>query len=744
MIKKNFYSLDAKKICGIFIFLVLCIVLIATITIGRRPYGGGLQEGDIATETVYAPFDFSVRGEIDYGATNLLKKEAAGAIPDIYSLDEKINSVILSQVDEFFNKVAKIKTLKDASGEQKIKLFSKAFPKIKEDNLTALLKEKDIKTQAFNVKKILTVYLENGIISSKDKNLLLDLKKTRILLQVQKKEKIIETKSLKDIKDCEKDIDGDLKEEIKNKSALEGISQFINSNLAANIFYNKEETVSRRQKAEKTITPIYRKIIISKDEIIIAKNQRINKDHIVYLQELLSRIDTRQKKDNRLFFVLGISILTVIFILLGAIYLSLYHKKLFSNLKNIVLVSLLSIFIILVSKLIVLSFASSYLIPLASVAMCLAILINYEIASIATVILSLFVGIITGDKLFTTIVAMVGGIVGIYGVRQVRRRSQILTAGLLVGIANFACITAIGLLQNLSYSVFLNNALWGIGSGILSSFIVMSILPILEYSFNITTNISLLELSDLNHPLLKEMVLCAPGTYHHSLIVGNLAEAAADAIGANSLLARVGSYYHDIGKMKNAEYFTENKIESKDKHTKLQPKMSNLIITNHVKEGIELAKKYKLSLPIIDIIRQHHGNSLTFYFYQRALEEHDESKVKEEEFRYPYPRPQTKEAAIVLLSDSVEAASRTIQEPTAAKIEKMVHKIINNKFIDGQLDKCNLTLKDLHKIADSFIRILAGIYHSRIDYPEQNLEERAKGENQIKEKNANRKFPPHT
>lgn len=744
MIEKKLHTFNAKKICGIFIFVALCVILIVTITVGRRPYGGGLQEGDIAAETVYAPFDFSVRGEIDAGATNLLKKEAAQAAPDIYSLDEKINSTILDQMDTFFNKIAEVKGLKDISNEQKIKLLSKAFPQIKEDSLTSLLKEKDTKTQAFNTKEILTAYLGSGIISSKDKNLLLDLKKTRILLQVQKKEKIIETKSLKDIKECEKDIERDLKEKIKDKSVIQGISQFINSILTPNIFYNKEETVSRRQKTEKTITPIYRKITISKDEIIIAKNQRISKDHIIYLQELLSRLDARQKEANQLFFVLGVSILAVIFILLGAIYLNLYHKKLFSNLKNIVLVSLLSIFIILVSKLIVLSFASSYLIPLASVAMCLAILINYEIASIVTVILSLFIGIITGDKLFTTIVAMVGGMVGIYGVRQVRRRSQILTAGLLVGIANFACITAIGLLQNLSYNVLLNNALWGIGSGILSSFIVMGILPILEYSFNITTNISLLELSDLNHPLLKEMVLCAPGTYHHSLIVGNLAEAAADAIGANSLLARVGSYYHDIGKMKNAEYFTENKIESKDKHIKLQPKMSNLIITNHVKEGTELAKKYKLNLPIIDIIRQHHGNSLTFYFYQRALEEHDESKVKEEEFRYPYPRPQTKEAAIVLLADSVEAATRTIQEPTAVKIEKMVHKIINNKFIDGQLDKCNLTLKDLHKIAGSFIRILVGIYHSRIDYPEQDLGEGAEEEKPIKEKNANQKFPPHT
>jgi putative nucleotidyltransferase with HDIG domain len=248
-------------------------------------------------------------------------------------------------------------------------------------------------------------------------------------------------------------------------------------------------------------------------------------------------------------------------------------------------------------------------------------------------------------------------------------------------------------------------------------------LPIFEYLFNNITNISLLELSYSTHPILKEMILKAPGTYHHSLVTGNLSEAAATEIGANELLARIGAYYHDIGKIEKAEYFSENQLPNFTKHDSLTPSMSKLIIINHVKEGEELAKRYRLNAQIIDFISQHHGTSLVYYFYRKALENQEESEIKEEGFRYPGPKPKTKEAAIVLLADSVEAASRTLKDPTPAKIEELVYKIINNKFIDGQLDECDLTLKDLEKIGRVFIKILAPIYYARVTYPEKESED---------------------
>jgi putative nucleotidyltransferase with HDIG domain len=308
---------------------------------------------------------------------------------------------------------------------------------------------------------------------------------------------------------------------------------------------------------------------------------------------------------------------------------------------------------------------------------------------------------------------------GVYFVKGVRRRSQVLAAGLIAGVAELIGICGMGLLNLLEPGVFLRDGAWGVASGILSSAVVMLVLPVFESLFELTTNVTLLELSDLNHPLLRSMVLKAPGTYHHSLIVGNLSEAASDAIGANSLLARVGAYYHDIGKIEKSEYFSENESDKKSHHEGLAPSMSALIITSHVKDGVELAKKHKLNNTIMDFIAQHHGTGLIYYFYQRALEKAaDENALEEEGFRYPGPKPQTKEAAIVLLADSVEAASRVLEDPTPARIKSLVQKIINNKFIDSQLDECELTLKDMHKIAESFVRILTGIFHSRVEYPD--------------------------
>jgi putative nucleotidyltransferase with HDIG domain len=254
---------------------------------------------------------------------------------------------------------------------------------------------------------------------------------------------------------------------------------------------------------------------------------------------------------------------------------------------------------------------------------------------------------------------------------------------------------------------------------------VAGVLPVLEFLFNVVTNISLLELADFNHPLLKRLVLEAPGTYHHSLLVGNLAEVACESINANSLLARVGAYYHDIGKVEKPEYFLENQGKSSSRHGQLKASMSKLVIINHVKEGLALAHKHKLNSSIIDFIEQHHGRSLVFYFYIRALEEAKDN-VKEDVFRYPGPKPQTKETAIVLLADSVEAACRSLGSPSAQRIDEVVHTVINNKFIDGQLDECDLTLKDLNKIAEIFIRILSAVYHSRIGYPEIKSEDNSK------------------
>jgi putative nucleotidyltransferase with HDIG domain len=263
-------------------------------------------------------------------------------------------------------------------------------------------------------------------------------------------------------------------------------------------------------------------------------------------------------------------------------------------------------------------------------------------------------------------------------------------------------------------------AFFALFSGFICAGFVSSFIPLVETLFQYTTDIKLLELANLNSPVLRELMVKAPGTYHHSIVVGNLAESAAESIGANPLLARVSAYYHDIGKAAKPLYFIENQGGEENRHDKLSPNMSALILISHIKEGVELARENRLGQPIIDIIRQHHGTALIKFFYERAKShaKSGDQVIEEKDFRYPGPKPQTREAGIVMLADCVEAASRTLANPTSDRIQGLVQKLINNVFIDGQLDECELTLKNLHEIARSFTTILNGIFHHRVEYPE--------------------------
>jgi putative nucleotidyltransferase with HDIG domain len=340
----------------------------------------------------------------------------------------------------------------------------------------------------------------------------------------------------------------------------------------------------------------------------------------------------------------------------------------------------------------------------------------------------MFAGFIFLKDLYLAILMFLGSLTGAFFVYNIRQRYKIIQAGILVSIIMVLSMAVISYRRLIGImSVYSPHTIPVVVNGILSAFIVAGALPIFEFLFKVVTNISLLELSDFNHPLLKRLVLEAPGTYHHSLLVGNLSEVAAEAINANALLARVGAYYHDIGKLEKPEYFSENQDRSLSRHELLKASMSKLVIVNHVKDGLALANKHKLNSAIVEFIEQHHGTSLVFYFYRRALEEtKNKEDVKEEVYRYGGPKPQTKETAIVLLADSVEAACRALDDPSAQRIEEVVHTVVNNKFIDGQLDDCDLTLRDLDKIAKTFVRILSAIYHSRVEYPEMTSESTSK------------------
>src|SRR3954469_16054668 len=381
--------------------------------------------------------------------------------------------------------------------------------------------------------------------------------------------------------------------------------------------------------------------------------------------------------------------------------------------------------------------------PYAFAPLLLCVLLNRNHGLYASVFVSLWSSILFGKVDAPLLVCgLISGFTAVYLTLQVRKRSRLIRAGFGVGIAIWLLSMTFGIIGPMDF--FSANAIdWkmigiqsalAIGNGIVTATVVGGILPIFEHLFQVTTDISWLEASDLNHPLLRRMTIEAPGTYHHSLVVANLAEAAAEAIGANATRCRVCSYFHDVGKLVKPEYFTENMNFERNPHDDLAPTMSALIIIAHVKEGVDLALKHKLNRQIVDVIQQHHGTSLVYYFYKRALQQQEDARaggkimnmreddvpeVSQESFRYPGPKPQTKESAIISLADMVESASRSLEKPTPQKIEQLVNDLIAQRVADTQLDECDLTLAELNIIAERFRFTLMTMLHTRIAYPKQ-------------------------
>ncbi len=415
-------------------------------------------------------------------------------------------------------------------------------------------------------------------------------------------------------------------------------------------------------------------------------------------------------------FLASLPLVIPLLLLFCGMYLILFEKTTSRRLLHFGL--LLALIAACANAMISYSRFSPYFIPVVSVGMLTMLLFgDLELSFAMVFVSSAVVSLIAGVDLAFMLIVFMGGILAAYAVRDARTRGIVIWAGILAGFAQ-----AFGYFlmhPEFTKDVFMDHMRPLFISGLVSSAVVLATLKIFEMLFGEMTNFTLMELSDsINQPLLKRLAFEAPGTYHHSLVLSNLAGAGADAINAKVLLVRVGAYYHDIGKLNKPEYFTENQIHVDNKHEDLEPSISRLVILNHVKEGIDLAEEEKLNPKIIDFIAQHHGTSLIHFFYQKALEDAGDDEISSEQYRYPGPKPQTKETAIVMLADAVEGATRAMDDRTPVKIEETVRKVVNNKFIDGQLDECTLTLCEINKICETFARTLSAMYHTRVKYPE--------------------------
>ncbi|MFP3927400.1 MAG: HD family phosphohydrolase [Desulfobacteraceae bacterium] len=509
----------------------------------------------------------------------------------------------------------------------------------------------------------------------------------------------------------------------------EAFAEFL---LRPNVTFNQRETELRKETARQEIKPTY--FQIKKGEMLIREGERVSEQH---LQKLAGEFRSRDRLDMlgripAMAFLIGV-FFTIMYVV-GIKGLKIRkHEERRDLLFNAV--TLLGLFIFswaywFVAEEIArgLPYMSSrvllYAMPVATGGMLLSIFHGLAPAVSFSLVVSILAALITGGQVEFFMYFFLGSLVAAYGVQRCTERGTLIKAGLKVGIINLLLALSIEMIYGSLYSAETLIAVCaGFTGGILAAIITTGFLPLMEMSFGYTTDIKLLELASLDQPLLRQLLVQAPGTYHHSVVISNLVEATAQAVNANPLLAKVCAYYHDIGKMKKPLYFVENQTSGENKHEKLAPSMSSLILIAHVKDGVELAKEYGLGKEITDTIQQHHGTSLISYFYQKAKEKAETSggkyaSVKEEDFRYPGPKPQTKEAGLVMLADMVEAATRSLSDPTPSRIQGTVQKMINKAFSDGQLDECELTLKDLHEIAKSFNKTLSGIFHQRVKYPE--------------------------
>lgn len=720
--KKLFKAQNHQKLLiGIVTAFIITLLISPTMQQGLKEY----KLGDIATKDIKSTQDLLIEDE---KSTTKKKLEAERLIPAIYDYDPSPQT----EAEEFIKSV-----LKTEDGPKLRKQLETHFPNsLNQKEWNILEKERPIPYLREVFSKVVIPILKNGIINDKDL-VYLESNKGIIIrdIQTQREKKDDSPFSFFDLKEAKIKLRNEvgLIVDSKRKEIASIIIKIAENFIKPNLTFNKNETEERKAKAREAVHPVYYQI--KRGEVILRKGDRVKEDHLIKI----NAIRKSQEKGHMLSLIIGMGILSFIFLVSLYQFSTKNIRKISLSLKDLLFFSstlvggimLLKIYQfiteILGGEFISIPASSYYyLFPFASGAMLIRIAINSEVAIVFSILSSFFSASLMGNQLTLFIFIFIGSIIGAHKVAQCEKRSTILRAGLMVSGVNLIMIFGFNLISGNPFkTTLLSDLSMGFLGGPLASVITLGVTSIIESLFGYTTDIKLLELANMDNPILKDLVLQAPGTYHHSIITGTLVEAAAKSISANPLLARVSAYYHDIGKLKKPLYFIENAGGMENKHDHLSPNMSSLILISHVKDGVELARENHLGDKITNIIQQHHGTSLITYFYQKAKEKEDPKicPINEEDFRYPGPKPQTKEAGIVMLADAVEAASRTLTEPTPARIKNLVQRIIHNIFLDGQLEECELTLKDLHNIEESFTRILTGIFHQRIDYPKMNNNE---------------------
>ena len=687
--------LTARRTFRILLFCVLLVVALSfVLTFQFLPRQLTLEVGDVSPRDIRAPARITYVSDVE---TEAARHQAELAVPDVYDYDPADTTVTREQINharKVFDYVAAVRHDAYASPEKKVEMVS-AIPGL--DLSPASLAD--------------SVSLEDELWDE------VTTRSFEILSEVMDQE--IRAEQLTVVKDQLHVFEPDLTEP---QAAL--VEEWVAHFIVPNSFPNPQATDEAKVRAREAVEPVY--ITLEEGQTIVREGEVTSDvawEALVKLRLLQPQVEWSDIAARILF--------TSLLVFILALYLTVLHPGFWANWRDVLLLGVLVALSILVAKLMIPGHVVlGYLFPLATASMLLTTLVDAEIAIVVTAILSPIIGLIAGGSLEFAVYSFVGGVAASLRLWRTERLNAFLWAGVYAALSNVSVVLVFRALeQDHDLLGTLQIAGASVGSAVLAMSLTLGGFFLFSNVLNITTSLQLLELGRPTHPLLSELLMKAPGTYHHSLMVGNMAEQAAQAVGANPLLARVGAYYHDIGKILRPYFFAENQTDGENPHDRLDPETSAQIITSHVKDGLQLARKHRLPNEIQDFIPQHHGTAMSSYFYRQACAQNGVSRQTDKtRFRYPGPRPRTREAAILMLADEAEAASRANRPRSVEEIEELVDGLIQNRVGDGQLDDSDLTLRDLQKVRETLVTVLQGSYHPRIKYPEDNLAEKGEEE----------------
>ncbi len=692
------------------------------------------SDGEIAKSDITAPADMTIE---DTETTEKRRKEAEDAILPVYTLDPNVFLNTEEKIRQFFSfgrdwlKTAAAR--KDYAALEK-DIFDKFGLDMAAKDLIALEKAgfgADLEDSLVN---LLEKYSASGIILAKNLFVHNEPERGLTLLRGKEGERVVKVQDILDVKEAKEKFMAEINKlelTARKKGLLISLSFGF---VSPNVMFDKVETEARMEKARQRIVTVFYRI--KKGRVIIRKGDEVTAETLKLIRIINQNLRPKKAWLSNFFgtfLLFGLLLITLWY------YLKSLHpqKTAFKYFLMMGVTLIISFFLYKLADFVAGTSSQSarfflfadaqsyrYAFPFESGVILFAFLTTSPVALIYNILNSLLVGYLFNANFYLMIFSFIGGLAAIYGIRfyQKIKRTSTLRAGIfLVSPINIFIIITFYLIQERWTELHLltPELFMGIVGGILCSALAFVLLPVYENVFRFLTQSKLLELTNSESPIFRQLAVDAPGSYHHSLIVASLAEKAAEAIKLDPLLVKAGALYHDIGKIKMPEYFIENKGQKKDAHKDLTPSMSTLVIINHVKEGVEIAKKEKLPAQIREVIEQHHGNSLVRYFYQKAKEKYDPemNKIGEESYRYPGPPPQSKEAALVMLADSVEAASRSLKIHREENHKRVIKDIFDNYLQDGQFDDCNFSLKELRMIASSFLETLQLIYQPRVEYP---------------------------